>query len=275
MTVPKYAGVSVVIPCYCCKETIERAVATIAKQTLLPAEVILIDDCSSDGTFELLKRIQHSYPKGWVKTIFQQTNQGPGSARNRGWEIATQPYIAFLDADDAWHSQKIEIQWQWMVTHPEVALTGHASKVVSNEQDDSNNFISNSQLQFYSVSKYQHLLMNRFPTRSVMLKRNLPYRFVEGKRASEDFLLWSEILLDGYLAYRCDLPLAFLFKAEYGDKGLSSNLWLMEKGQLNSYFRLYTNRKLNFFSFCMLYIYSIIKYIRRAVVVAHRQWNRE
>jgi hypothetical protein len=107
-----------------------------------------------------------------------------------------------------------------------------------------------------------------------MLKRNLSYRFVEGKRTSEDFLLWSEILLDGYPAWRCDLPLAFLFKAEYGEQGLSSNLWMMEKGQLDSYSRLYVNKRLDVSSFCMLYAYSIAKYVRRILVVAFRQRRR-
>jgi len=273
MTILKYANVSVIIPCYRCTHTIERAVLSVAKQTLRPIEVILIDDYSGDGTLELLKRIQHDYAKGWIKVITQWTNQGPGSARNVGWEVATQPYIAFLDSDDAWHPQKVEIQWLWMVAHPEVVLTGHASKVISSDQTTTVNPIFNCQAQFYAISKYQHLLLNRFPTRSVMLKRNLPYRFVEGKRASEDFLLWCEILLDGYSAWRCDLPLAFLFKAEYGEQGLSGNLWVMEKGQLDSYSRLYVSKRLNFFSLCMLYVYSIAKYIRRVLVVTYRQWN--
>ncbi|WP_292974984.1 glycosyltransferase family 2 protein [Nitrosomonas sp.] len=275
MTVPSYAEVSVVIPCFRCAETIERAVLSVAKQTLRPAEVILVDDCSNDGTFELLQHIQRRHTKGWIKVIVQQINQGPGSARNAGWEIAKQPYIAFLDADDAWHPQKIEIQWRWMKTHPEVALTGHASRIISDNQDTDNDFISNSQSQFYPVSSYQHLFMNRFPTRSVMLRRNLPYRFVDGKRASEDFLLWSEILLDGYSAWRSDLRLALVFKAEYGERGLSSNLWSMEKGQLDSYFRLYTSKRLNVFYFSTLYFYSIAKYIRRVLVVVCRQWSRK
>jgi len=274
MTTPEYAEVSVIIPCYRCTETIERAVLSVAKQTLRPVEVILIDDCSGDDTLELLMRIQHDYTKGWIKVITQRANQGPGSARNAGWDVATQPYIAFLDSDDAWHPQKIEIQWLWMVAHPGVALTGHASKVISSDQEAADNPIPNCRAQFYPISKHQHLLLNRFPTCSVMLKRNLSYRFIEGKRASEDFLLWCEIILDGYPAWRCDLPLAFLFKAEYGEQGLSGNLWMMEKGQLDSYSRLYVNKRLDFSSFCMLYAYSIAKYVRRVLVVAFRQQRR-
>jgi len=275
MTVPSYAEVSVVIPCFRCVETIERAVLSVAKQTLRPAEVILVDDCSNDGTFELLQRIQRCYTKGWIKIIVQQINQGPASARNAGWKMAKQPYIAFLDADDAWHPQKIEIQWCWMIAHPEVVLTGHVSKVVSGERYINDNFTFSKQPQFYPVSSYQHLSINRFSTPSVMLQRNLPYRFIDGKRASEDFLLWSEILLDGHSAWRCDLPLALLFKAKYGEGGLSSNLWLMEKGQLDSYFRLYTSKRLNVFYFGALYLYSIAKYIRRVLIVVCRQWSRK
>ncbi len=61
-----------------------------------------------------------------------------------------------------------------------------------------------------------------------MLRRDLPHRFFAGKRYSEDYLLWCEILLDGYACYLSPLPLAFMFKADYGEAGLSGNLWAME-----------------------------------------------
>ena len=119
------AKVSVVIPCYRCADTIARAVTSIAEQTSRPAEVILVDDCSGDDTLATLYELQAEYPQGWVKVIESPKNAGPGTARNLGWEAATQAYIAFLDADDSWHPQKIEMQYGWMSKNPEVALTGH------------------------------------------------------------------------------------------------------------------------------------------------------
>ncbi len=111
------APVSVIIPCFCCTSTIGRAVESILSQTLLPAELILVDDCSNDGglTIAKLKQIQDQYQSEIkIMVLEMKRNDGPGSSRNLGWSIATQPYIAFLDADDSWHSKKIEIQYGWM-----------------------------------------------------------------------------------------------------------------------------------------------------------------
>src|SRR5574340_1082572 len=116
------APVSVVIPCYCCSETIGRALVSIASQTMLPQEVILVEDASPDGgeTLGKLRHLAGEYGETFiVKVIALKENCGAGSARNRGWEAAGQPYIAFLDADDAWHPKKIELQYSWMCEHPE------------------------------------------------------------------------------------------------------------------------------------------------------------
>jgi len=83
-TMVKKADVSVIIPCYRCTDTIERAVNSIAEQTLLPAEVILVDDLSGDNTLAQLHRIQENYPQGWIHVIALPKNASPGTARNVG-----------------------------------------------------------------------------------------------------------------------------------------------------------------------------------------------
>ena len=98
-----------VVPCYRCAATIERAIASVAAQTQRPQEVILVDDASGDETLQQLYSLQSQYGE-WIKVVALTTNVGAASARNAGWNVATQPYIAFLDSDDAWHPQKVAIQ---------------------------------------------------------------------------------------------------------------------------------------------------------------------
>ena len=121
--------VSVIVPCYCCAATIETAIESVARQTARPAEVILVDDASGDDTVAALRRLHHRHGADWMKVIRQEQNGGPSVARNAGWAMATQPYLAFLDADDSWHPRKVELQYGWMAAHPEVALTGHSVAV--------------------------------------------------------------------------------------------------------------------------------------------------
>jgi glycosyltransferase involved in cell wall biosynthesis len=256
--------VAVVIPCYRCADTILRAVASVDAQTMRPAELILVDDCSGDKTLDVLRAAQRNYGDDWIKIVALRENMGPGSARNAGWDIATQPYIAFLDADDVWARQKIEIQLSWMREHPEVILTGHGCSVID-RPEEAFNFELYSNPNFAKVSSLQLLISNRFPTRSVMLQRHVPHRFADGKRHSEDYLLWCEIALDGNQCFRSPLSLAFLFKAHYGQGGLSGDLLRMQKGQLDTYTRLFKAKKIDALTLGLLYVWSICRFMRRIV----------
>lgn len=273
------AQVAVIIPCYRCASTVERAVASVAAQSLKPAQVILVDDCSEDGTLQVLVTIQEKYSPGWIHVVSLEKNQGAASARNAGWDVATQPYVAFLDADDAWHPLKIEIQLEWMLKHPGAALTGHACQIVmmSEKNDSEDNSVDVTAfwgVDFKKVESRALLTSNPFPTRSVMLRRDLPHRFFAGKRYSEDYLLWCEILLDGYACYLSPLPLAFMFKADYGEAGLSGNLWAMEKGELDTYRKLFCDGRIGRLLFSALFFWSIAKYVRRCINVRSLRFSR-
>ncbi|MBC7511115.1 MAG: glycosyltransferase family 2 protein, partial [Ferruginibacter sp.] len=134
MAFEKHAPVSVVIPCYRCTSTIRRAILSIAGQTRRPAEIILVDDASPDETLRVLYEIEREY-SGWIKVISSKMNLGPAAARNIGWNLASQPFIAFLDSDDAWHPKKIEIQYYYMHKHPRISLSGHSSRLLRNEDN--------------------------------------------------------------------------------------------------------------------------------------------
>lgn len=266
------APVSVVIPCFRCITTIGRAVTSIAKQTQRPAEVILVDDASGDGTFEVLQRLAQEYPT-WVKVIALNENAGAASSRNCGWDAASQRYIAFLDADDAWHPMKIEIQYAYMSAHPEVVLSGHAHRKLDSDTTDLNWEVH--ECKAVSISKMALLFSNRFVTPSVMLKREIPFRFAEGKRHMEDHLLWLEIVCGQMPVTKLNAELAAIFKSAYGATGLSAQLWSMELGELKNYGQLYSSGCINFVQWFGLYIYSILKFVRRLIVYwGNMRWLR-
>lgn len=256
------APVSVIIPCFRCKETIGRAVESVARQSAVPSEIILIDDNSNDGTLQKLQEIQASFREGWVRIIALSNNGGPGTARNVGWDQATQPYIAFLDSDDSWHPKKIEIQYHWMKSNPNVIFTGHQSVIVSDSVAPPP-LPSENSWAFTLIEKKKLLISNIFSTPTVMLQRDIRYRFPCGKRYSEDYHLWLEMACNGIGCYYSQLPLAFLYKAPYGEGGLSANLWKMEVGELDMYIDLYKTGYFGFGYLSALLALSFIKFLKR------------
>jgi len=99
-------SISVVIPAYDSSATLALAVASARAQTLRPAEIIVVDDASRDGTWEVIERL--SGPD--LKPIRCAENRGGAAARNRGIEAATSDFVAFLDADDVWVPEKLELE---------------------------------------------------------------------------------------------------------------------------------------------------------------------
>lgn len=261
----KSVPASVIIPCYRCRETVERAVRSALCQTLPPAEILLIDDASRDGTLDLLRQLERRH-MGRVKVIALAKNMGSGQARNAGWEAATQPWLAFLDADDVWHPRKLEIQWAWLESHPEVPLCGHASQFSTGQID----FPVEDAPLATCLSAWQMLFSNRLPTRSVMLRRDLPFRFAS-RRYSEDYLLWLEIIFAGHPAYRLEQPLAFCFRPEFSPGGISGQLWQHEKGEISVLRTLWKDGKMGIIVFSLAVAWSYVKFLRRKLIVGIRR----
>lgn len=264
--------VSVVIPCYRCAGTIDRAIASVAAQTRRPAEVILVDDASGDDTRKLLEKLSQRYERGWIKLVFLDQNVGAGSARNAGWNLATQNYVAFLDSDDAWHPEKLKIQSAYMEAHPEVDLSGHGCRRLGQDGLLGWPVAQNGAT---PIHKWSLILTNKFVTPSVMLRRDVIHRFVENQRFMEDHMLWMKIVCVGGNVVKLDAELAAIYKEPFGVAGLSSQVWLMERGDLGNYRRLYRKKYINAFQFAFLVIYSVMKYARRLLIYwGHLRWKK-
>lgn len=254
------APATVVIPCFRCRETIERAVNSVAAQTWLPEEVILVDDASGDGTLDMLHGLRSQYPRGWITVLEQSENGGPGVARNVGWKHARSPYIAFLDADDAWHPRKMELQLTWMESHPEAAFTGTRSSVCLNEKWD---WPVKDRLKVHEITFHRLLVVSSLPTRSVIIRADVPRRFAPGKRYSEDYLLWLLLLAEGYRGFLIDAPLSVSFKKDFGASGLSSHLWLMHEEVVDTYRRVKKAGHIGNLGYWSLIFIEYLKLLRR------------
>lgn len=117
--------ISVVIPSYNGANSIARALDSIRDQTLLPVEVIVVDDASTDNTLEIVEHWQASFISIALRIITQPINHGTAVARNIGWDQARGDFVAFLDDDDSWHPQKLVLQSAWLQKNPNAKACGH------------------------------------------------------------------------------------------------------------------------------------------------------
>jgi len=109
--------VSCIVPAYNSERFIAEALDSILAQTWRPIEVIVADDGSEDGTLEVVGRY------GSAVRVVSQATAGPSTTRNLGLTAATGDFIAFLDADDLWHPEKLSIQMARFEERPDLDIS--------------------------------------------------------------------------------------------------------------------------------------------------------
>ena len=109
MTNPR---VSIIMPVYNSEKYLPDAIQSVLNQTYTNWELIVIDDCSTDSSFNYVKQIAATHTQ--IIPLQLPTNSGAAVARNLGIDYANGKYIAFLDADDLWLPEKLKIQVDFM-----------------------------------------------------------------------------------------------------------------------------------------------------------------
>jgi glycosyltransferase involved in cell wall biosynthesis len=224
----RVAPVSVVVPCWRCTATIDDAIASVAAQTLQPAEVLLVEDGSGDGTLAQLHRIAAAHAPGWIRVIAMPVNGGPSRARNAGWDQASQPWIAFLDSDDTWGPRKLELQMTALEADPDIDLIAH--RMITRPRGTPIPELQ-SPVRTEIMGRRRVLFHNPFPTASVVVRRDLPFRFDPNFKHSEDYLLWSQIAFSGHRCARINQVLAIWNERAPGATGLSDDFAAIHRGR--------------------------------------------
>ena len=102
--------ISIIVPVYNAEKFIRETIQSVLNQTYKDFELILVDDCSKDGSVDAIK----SFDDSRVILVKQEHNAGAYAARNRGLKEAGGRYIAFLDSDDCWEPCKLEHELAFM-----------------------------------------------------------------------------------------------------------------------------------------------------------------
>lgn len=247
---------------YNASQTISECLTSVLEQTYCDIEIIVVDDGSTDNSVELAKEYLQS--KNCHYKIISQLNAGPSVARNRGIKEAQGEYIAFLDSDDTWHSDKLKRQIQCFLSDPSLVLLGTAIE---------NHKAYHTEKEFREITLEKLMYHNYFVTSSVVVRKaylpKVPFNTTQ--RYSEDYRLWLELVA---LKYKSGILLAPLTKMAnkpmYGAQGLSAKLWLMEKNELRNLLLIYKRGYSSFFKIVPALFFSIIRYIRRCILTGFR-----
>lgn len=157
---------TVVIPCYNGRDTVEAAVASVLAQTLADFHLVLVDDCSTDDTRDVLRRLAGSDSRITLVELTQ--NMGRSVARNTGSQRTTSPFLCFLDQDDTYDPQFLQSTTSILAASP----WADAAKVLPNLNVD------------IDPVRYETLTMSLATT---MLMRREAFEFVGGFPESEPF----------------------------------------------------------------------------------------
>ncbi|MFL2639457.1 MAG: glycosyltransferase family 2 protein [Flavobacteriaceae bacterium] len=192
--------VSVIIPVFNASKFIKQTINSVLNQTYKNWEILAIDDYSSDNSFEILKH--YSSKEKRIKVLQNNKNLGAFAARNLGIKMSSGDYIAFLDSDDLWRKDKLEIQINFMkerkcnftytgLTRFHKSLTGK-EKIIKVPEKVNYNFLMTN-----TVIVTSTVVVNIKNIGSFQME-NIYY---------DDYILWLTLLKREKFAYGINKPL--------------------------------------------------------------------
>lgn len=178
--------VSVIIPFYSGAEWLYEAIESVVNQTFKDFEIIVINDGSKENIDKIVEHFRHE-----IKLI-NKKNEGPASARNEGINRASGKYIAFLDSDDIWEKEKLEVQINAMEDENAVwsqTMLEYFGENIKNKIIDTS---------IYSGNVFPMCLISfRIQTSSVVVRKdaliNNDIEFPKDKRYGQDTYVWLEL----------------------------------------------------------------------------------
>ncbi|WP_418696783.1 glycosyltransferase family 2 protein [Bacteroides sp.] len=259
----KYIDISVVIPVYNAEVTIIDCLNSVIDELENAKyfwEIILVDDGSTDSSAYMLKQYkEQSVFKNSIH-IFTQLNQGVSAARNVGLLHSKGDYVAFNDSDDRWLKGRIKKQISFMRNNKETVMVAGLYRGMLFKNDHA----------IVQVTIKKQIFKNHFSPTCVLLKRTVLAQsglFDQNMRYGEDVNFFNRIVRCG----KCFLIRDFfaesiLNKYVWGDSGLSSHLWEMEKGELKNLAILYSENQISLLLYIVTFLFSIGKYCRRFLI---------
>ncbi|AXQ23908.1 glycosyltransferase family 2 protein [Acinetobacter wuhouensis] len=250
-------SISVVIPFFKAEKTIENTLDSVVNQTLQPSDIIIVIDGCDDLYLKKICELK-KFEQLRINLIKLNNNSGVSHARNIGVKLSNCEYIAFLDSDDVWHPQKLEIQLNLMQGMG-LDFSFHMYQALPLSE-----FKKISSFSIKHISKINFIYKQFIATPTVMVKKSKFILFDEKISYCEDYLCWM-MNMDERGFYMINEFLAHGYKPAIGFSGLSSSINKMHKGYVESNIVLLKNKKISFLFFLSSCFFEYFKYPLRYV----------
>ncbi len=225
--------VSIITPSYRSKKFIKETIDSVKSQTYNDWEMIIVDDCSPDNSAAYIETLIKDDER--IKLIILDKNVGAAEARNKALGLAKGRYIAFLDSDDIWYPNKLELQLEFMKSgnYP-ISFTAYE---IIDDYDHPNGSIVNV-VNSLTMSDYAKNTIIGFSTS--MLDRKLIKSEIKLDntvcKVCEDAALWLRLLGNGNIAYGLNMVLG---KYRVHNNSISSNKFKSIFHIWNLYYRVF------------------------------------
>jgi len=199
--------ISIIVPCYCAESHISATFESVRKQSFSDWEVIIVDDQSKDDTLQIANHYSSEDSRFRVIQL-DKNSGGPARPRNVGISQARGEWIAFLDSDDIWHPQKLEIQIEHMRKEGfDFSCTG----LLNFKMEEDIKFNEFAVVETHVIRAFRQRVRSAIPNSSVVMRTEIARRFTLDERmelrAVEDYHCWLRILESGINCLRIEAPL--------------------------------------------------------------------
>lgn len=209
--------VSIIVPIYNAEKYIVETIRHVVAQTYTDWELLLVVDGCGDRSAQVIQEYKEMESESRLRLLVREENQGAARARNRGLQEARGRYIAYVDADDLWMPEKLELELQFMKEK-------QAAFVFSGyEFADQDGTGTGKVVHVPEQLDYRKALRNTTIFTSTVLfdTERIPRELLEMPDIkSEDTALWWKVLRNGYTAYGLDRNLVLYRRPA---RSLSSN----------------------------------------------------
>lgn len=196
--------ISILLPVYNAEKYLPECLDSILGQTFYDFEIIAINDASTDNSLLILEK--YAVKDTRIKIFSNNSNKKLATTLNKGIELATAPLIARMDADDISYPNRLEYQYNFMKTHPEVSVCGTAAKILGTDD-------------IWSVPETDDMIRSTLVFNSPILHPTVIYRTAVIRNHSgydtntvyaQDYELWHRLSQDKSIIFaNINIPLLY------------------------------------------------------------------